>query len=266
MDLSGMVALVTGGAGGIGKGCVEQLLKYAIKGVTIADINDSLGEVTTKEFNEKYGSGKVLFVKTDVSNKESFENAFQKTVEHYDNIDILINNAGLMNEINWELSVQVNLMGTITGLLLAVEKYFPQHKSGEKAYIVNLSSIAGLVPSEFCPVYSATKHGVIGLTRSYGLNRHLKRNGIVVAALCPSGTDSSMADYMGSIVKYKDIYEEAFAQFSKHSQTVDAVGRAAIEAMIDSDSGSAWFIENGKVYKVNFPLLEQIIGRTECNK
>ncbi|GJQ83245.1 hypothetical protein Trydic_g8842 [Trypoxylus dichotomus] len=266
MDLSRLVALVTGGAGGIGKGCVEQLLKYGIKGVTIADINDSLGEVTTKDFNEKYGSGKVLFVKTDVSNKESFENAFQKTVDYYNNIDILINNAGVMNEINWEPSVQVNLMGTITGLLLAVEKYFPQHKSGEKAYILNLSSIAGLAPTEFCPIYSATKYGVIGLTRSYGLNRHLKTNGIFVAALCPSGTDTPMGDYMASVVKYKDAYEEMFAEFSTHLQTADAVGRAAIEAMTDSDSGSAWFIEDGKIYKVDFPLLEQLIGRTECNK
>ncbi|KAK9686585.1 short chain dehydrogenase [Popillia japonica] len=68
MNFSDKVALVTGGAGGIGKGCVEELLENGIKGVTIADINSTAGEATTKEFNQKYGLNKVLFVKTDVTN------------------------------------------------------------------------------------------------------------------------------------------------------------------------------------------------------
>lgn len=109
-------------------------------------------------------------------------------------------------------------MGTINGILLAIEKYFPEYKSGEKTYIINLSSISGITPIEFCPVYNATKHAVIGLTRTYGINRHLLKGGIHIMALCPSATDTPMGDYMPNIVRYKDIYEEAKSDFSKRFQ------------------------------------------------
>ncbi|KAI4470580.1 15-hydroxyprostaglandin dehydrogenase [nad(+)] [Holotrichia oblita] len=266
MNLSEKVAIVTGGAGGIGKGCAEELLENGIKihctlqGVTIADVNDTLGKASAEELNQKYGSSKVLFVKTDVTNTESFENAFSKTIEAYGNVDILINNAGLMNEINWKISIQVNLIGVTIGSLLAIEKYFPKYKSGDKAYIINLSSIAGITPADFCPVYTATKHAVIGLTRSYGLNRHLLEKGIYVMALCPSSTDTPMKDYMRETARYKDLYDEAFAQFSSYFQKTTTIGKAAIRAMEDEDSGSAWFIKDEEIYKVKFPTLEQLIG------
>lgn len=109
-------------------------------------------------------------------------------------------------------------IGVTIGSLLAIEKYFPKYKSGDKAFIINLSSVAGVAPADFCPVYTATKHAVIGLTRSYGLNKHLLEQGIYVMALCPSSTDSAMVDYMRHVQRYKDLYDDAYAKFSSYFQ------------------------------------------------
>ncbi|XP_014674291.1 PREDICTED: 15-hydroxyprostaglandin dehydrogenase [NAD(+)]-like isoform X2 [Priapulus caudatus] len=95
MKVEGKVALVTGGARGIGKGVCELLLEKGAKGVTIVDYNKANGEETEAAFSKKYGTGKATFLQTDVTT-DQLEDAFKKTKDVYGRLEYLVmNNAGI---------------------------------------------------------------------------------------------------------------------------------------------------------------------------
>ncbi|XP_026680607.1 15-hydroxyprostaglandin dehydrogenase [NAD(+)]-like [Diaphorina citri] len=108
MDLKGKVALVTGGAAGIGRAYCEELLKFGAK-VSICDINDSVGEDLAEQWRTKYGPNRAIYCPCDVTDYPQFEEAFQITLQKLGGLDIVINNAGIFNDRFWELEVDVNL-------------------------------------------------------------------------------------------------------------------------------------------------------------
>ncbi|GJQ75739.1 hypothetical protein Trydic_g17811 [Trypoxylus dichotomus] len=255
MDLSEKVALVTGGLSGIGASCVEEFLKNGIKGVVIADISE--GEEITQDFNTKYGEGRVTFVKTDVSDKESFKNAFEKTVNTYNSIDILINAAGIVDETKWLNIIQVNLVGSALGCHLAINTYFPKYKSGTNTYIINISSIVGLIPHKGAPHYSATKHGLVGLTRSYGTNEVISEQGIFVMALCPGRTDTPL---LSRVLQEKISFT---ALPTLPYQKPEAVSKSVIQILQKPENGSIWLIDYGKLSKVELFTYETLTASVE---
>ncbi|KAK9696006.1 short chain dehydrogenase [Popillia japonica] len=236
MDFSGKVVLVTGGASGIGACSVEEFLKSGVKGVLIADVSD--GQELAQKLNEKYGSGRVTFVKTDVTDENSFDNAFQQAVKQYGNIDILLNCAGLMDEVKWKKLYQVNVIGTVTGCQLAIEKYFPKHKNGDKAYIINIAS-------------------VIGLTRSFGENKIVLDQGICMLVLCPGLTDTPLiAGLNAETLTYIDLLEAEKSAFV--TQSPQAVAKAAVEILEKGESGSVWIIDTNELYQIKLPKYEDL--------
>ncbi|KAJ0067086.1 hypothetical protein NL108_010980, partial [Boleophthalmus pectinirostris] len=91
--------------------------------------------------------------------------AFQKTIETFGELDIVCNNAGILNETEWEKMVSINLTAMIRVAYLALEHMSKLHK-GHGGVIINTASMAGLGPLPSCPVYTATKYGVVGFTRA----------------------------------------------------------------------------------------------------
>lgn len=83
-------------------------------------------------------------------------------------------------------------MGTIYGCILAVEKYLPNYRSGNEGVVVNVASVAGLERFSAFPIYAGTKHGVIGLTRAWGMENHYQRTKVRFLALCPGVTDTPL--------------------------------------------------------------------------
>ncbi|GJQ75737.1 hypothetical protein Trydic_g17809 [Trypoxylus dichotomus] len=257
MNLAEKVALVTGGLSGIGASCVEDFLKNGIKGIVVADINSA--EEIIQNFNAKYGEGRVTFVKTDVSERESFANAFQKTVDTYNNIDILINAAGIIEQDDWQRVIQVNLVGPTLGCELAINTYFPKYKTGANAYIVNISSLAGIVPYRGAPYYAAAKHGLIGLTRSYGQNKVIIEQGIFVMALCPGRTDTAMENPtpLGKTLYGDQLLEDLFAV---PCQKPEAVSKSIIEILGTPQHGSVWVTQASKLSKVKLLTYQTLMA------
>ncbi|KAJ8959634.1 hypothetical protein NQ318_021821 [Aromia moschata] len=109
-NLKNKVALITGGASGIGLHYAKELLRKGAKGVTLADVNPQFGANALKGIQDEFGANKAIFVKTDVTNIHEFEDAFKKTLESFGNIDILFNNAGIMNDSVWEKEVAINIV------------------------------------------------------------------------------------------------------------------------------------------------------------
>ncbi|XP_006816917.1 15-hydroxyprostaglandin dehydrogenase [NAD(+)]-like [Saccoglossus kowalevskii] len=206
MNFDGKVALVTGGADGIGKALSDVFLSKNMKGVCLVDVNEDKGQETAKAFEEKYGAGKAKFCKCDVTSSEQLEAAFKTCVDTFGRLDVACNNAGILNEYKWKLMVSINLNAVIEGTYLAV-KYMGTKNGGNGGVVVNTSSVVGLVPRQYAAVYTASKHGVVGFTRSAAFEPDVVDNGIRVVAICPMAVETefmAIAYEQGS--KYTEVY------------------------------------------------------------
>uniref|UniRef100_A0A6P7FLL1 Alcohol dehydrogenase 2-like isoform X1 n=1 Tax=Diabrotica virgifera virgifera TaxID=50390 RepID=A0A6P7FLL1_DIAVI len=249
-EIKNKVALITGGASGLGLEHVKALLENGVKGVTIADVNEANGTKVTAELQEKYGKNRVIFVKTDVTDKESFENAFLATVSAFRYIDILINNAGVMLDVNMSLAVDINVKGTLNGIILGMEKYLKQYKQGSEAVILNTSSINGVNGMPIAPVYGATKFAVTGMTMCWSDPFHYERTKVRVIAICPGITETPL---VANCIKpetlvtpeYYKPYKLAVEAGLLPMQKADHVGKEMIGVLKYAPNGTLWVIEAG---------------------
>ncbi|MGH0127387.1 UNVERIFIED_CONTAM: hypothetical protein FKN15_011124 [Acipenser sinensis] len=208
MALAGKVALVTGGAQGIGRAVAEALLQNAAK-VSLVDFNQEAGEQCITCFNQEFGSDNSLFVQCDVTDREKLQDAFKRTVEHFGKLDIVINNAGINNEKNWVKTIEVNLTSVVKGTYLGLEHMSKEHgKQG--GVIINVSSMAAFLHSPHQPVYTATKYGVVGFTRAIAEASEIENYGVRINVLCPAFVDTPLLqsidqeENMGKFYKHKD--------------------------------------------------------------
>ncbi|CAL1290200.1 unnamed protein product [Larinioides sclopetarius] len=188
MSFKDKVAIVTGGSQGIGRAYVSALLNIGMK-VCICDVKEELA----KEFLESFPTSernKVIFQKCEVTSPEELRSAFEKVTSVFGGIDVVINNAGIADEQNWRRTIEVNFIGVVHGIKLGFE-YMGKDRGGHGGQIINTSSRSGINPNVvWAPIYCATKHGIVGLTRSYGNEYHFKKTGVVVKAICPAYTDT----------------------------------------------------------------------------
>ncbi|KAK5649571.1 hypothetical protein RI129_000600 [Pyrocoelia pectoralis] len=246
-SVCGKVAIVTGGAQGIGLAIVKELLQNDAKGIAIFDIKADLGERVVEEINDKFGAGKVIFLNVDVRHRNEVECAMKKAVAHFKHLDIVVNNAGIFNDNEWEKSIEVNLTGTCNGTALAFKHYLPSYKSGNEGVILNIAAISAVQPIFlYYPIYSATKSGVVALTRSLGHSAHYERNNVRIMALCPHYTTTEMTPpkenrYM--IPEFFNFQTQLSLESPSVWQEPEHVAKAAVEIMGKGKNGSVWISE-----------------------
>ncbi len=183
MRLAGRVALITGGARGIGRAIAEEFLKEGAK-VVILDV---LQEELSRTVSELSRLGDVMGLRVDITNKEEVVRAVGKVVEKHGRIDILVNNAGAflqkpaleMDLEDWNRVINVNLTAVFL-VSQAVAKYMVKLGGG---VIINISSMLGLMGLELRSAYCASKAGVIGLTKALAVE--WAKYGIRVVAVAP---------------------------------------------------------------------------------
>jgi 3alpha(or 20beta)-hydroxysteroid dehydrogenase len=163
-SLDGRVALVTGGARGIGEAAVRALHAAGAR-VVIADVADAPGEALAAELGDRAG-----FVHLDVSDDAGWSRAVKGVVADLGSLDVLVNNAGIANmapiekftTAKWDAVIAVNL----TGVFLGCRAVAPVMKAQGRGSIINISSVDGLRGSPAVHAYTAAKFGVRGLTKS----------------------------------------------------------------------------------------------------
>ncbi|XP_078146852.1 15-hydroxyprostaglandin dehydrogenase [NAD(+)] isoform X2 [Centroberyx gerrardi] len=143
MSLNGKVALVTGGAQGIGRAVVQLLLQSSAK-VAVVDLNQAVGEECKAQLDAEFGEGNCSFIQCDVTNGDRLREAFQSTVDQFGHLNIVINNAGINNEKNWEKTIQVNLTSVIKGTYLALD-HMSKEYGKEGGIIINVSSMPSCI-------------------------------------------------------------------------------------------------------------------------
>lgn len=203
MRLKDRVAIITGGARGIGKKISQTFLKEGAS-VYIFDVNEEEGARTVGELQPAY-DGKVIFFKVDITDEKNVEQSIEKIIEAEGRIDILVNNAGItrdnlilrMSLEDWKKVIDINLTGAFICSKHTV-KYMVKNRSGK---IINISSIVGVHGNAGQSNYSSSKAGIIGLTKT--LARELAGRNILVNAIAPGYIDTEMTKKLSDKIKEK---------------------------------------------------------------
>ena len=186
------VAVITGGAGGIGSALARAFAERGAR-LVLADLDQNRLETVGKELEAR--GAEVLTVRTDVSQRESVEALAEATWRRFGAAHLICNNAGVatFGELaqavhdDWVFTMSVNFWGVVHG----VESFVPRLlEQGNGGHIVNTASMAGLTGMQWLGVYSASKFAIVGLTES--LRRELDPKGIGVSVLCPMMVDTNM--------------------------------------------------------------------------
>jgi NAD(P)-dependent dehydrogenase (short-subunit alcohol dehydrogenase family) len=231
MDVKEKVALITGGANGIGEGVARHLAGRGAH-VVLADIDDARGKAVAEELGG-------LFVHTDVADPAANTAAVAAAVESFGGLHVAHLNAGVTSWCGmgedfdpeaYRRSMAINFDGVVYGIAAAR----PAIKASGGGTIVATASMAGLVAAPFDPIYTANKHAVVGLMRSLG--ESYAADGIRVHALCPSfahtniikGSEQALVDMGFPIIDVADVVE-------------------AFQRILDAEStGECWFVVAGR--------------------
>ena len=205
--LTGKVAIVTGGASGIGQAVAEVFAAADLAGLVIADVDGAAG--TAAEIKSRFATD-AIGITTDISDSAQVGAMVDGAVRRFDRIDILVNNAGIapmvewddVTEENWRQVLEVNLNGAFYCILAVL----PTMRRQQAGRIVNISSVGAFVGSVTAhPAYGVYKAGMIAMTKS--LAKTYAHEGILVNAIAPGSFDTPLARSFGEewVQRYADM-------------------------------------------------------------
>ena len=181
----GSVSIITGGASGIGRAIGGELAKRGAQEIVICDVQTALAEEAAEELRR--AGSRATVVTLDVRDQGAVERMVADVQRTSRRIDYVFNNAGtgvmgethLLEPRDWDLTIDVNLQGVVN----VIRSVYPRLIAQGYGHLVNTASVAGLIGSPFLSVYVATKHAVVGLSKSMRIEA--APHGVRVTALCP---------------------------------------------------------------------------------
>ncbi len=222
--MTGKTALVTGAASGIGRAVA---LAFAHEGsnVVVGDINENGGQETVRLIEQ--AGVKAVFIQCDVSKPEAVKGMIEKAVEAFGQLDFACNDAGIHNplpesftevdEDMWDRIIEVNLKG----VMLCMKHEIPPMLKQGGGVIVNIASLGGLLAEPGSYAYTASKHGVVGLTKTAAFE--YAKMGIRINAVCPAVIQTPMVEMAPEEVKRSLLALHPIGRFGKPEEVAAAV-------------------------------------------
>ncbi|MCX7994201.1 MAG: 3-oxoacyl-[acyl-carrier-protein] reductase [candidate division WOR-3 bacterium] len=197
MVLDGKIALITGGASGIGAAIAQKFVQNGAS-VIIVDVDEELGKATIQNIGER-----AYFYPLNIADEDSVNTTIDRIMGEFTKVDILINNAGITNDRllirmtkeDWDKVISVNLTGTFL-VTRAVVKYMMKQRFGR---IINIASVIGLIGNAGQANYAASKAGIIGFTKSCA--KELASRNITVNAIAPGFIETRMTEKLPEAIK-----------------------------------------------------------------
>ncbi|MES2256984.1 MAG: glucose 1-dehydrogenase [Pseudomonadota bacterium] len=192
-QMEGKVALVTGAGSGIGRACALMLAQAGVR-VVVSDLMEEGGAQTLELIRQ--AGGEAIFVRTEITDAAQVESLVQATVTRYGRLDYAVNSAGIFGKIaplveqeadDFERVIGINLKGVFLCMKYQIAAMLGQGGGA----IVNIASVQGLVSGPGAALYSASKHGVLGLSKGAALDN--ARTGIRINVVCPGTIETPMA-------------------------------------------------------------------------
>jgi 3-oxoacyl-[acyl-carrier protein] reductase len=232
IDLGGKVAVVTGGAQGIGRAIAEALAQQGAN-VVVADVQEEKAEATAKDLTARTGQ-RAIAAKVDVADGASAKAMIDRVIDEFGRIDILVNNAGTtrdnlimrMSEADWDLILNINLKGAFN-CSKAVVRPMMKQRSGR---IINISSVSGLAGQAGQTNYSSSKAGLIGFTKA--LAKELGGRQITVNAVAPGFIETELTADLPQEIKDWGVQMTPLGRFGQPEDVARAV------AFLASDEAS----------------------------
>ena len=204
MKLENKICVITGGAAGIGRKISQCFLQEGAT-VYIFDVNQSQGDAAATEFSSVYGKEKVFYKNVNVADESQVEKTLDEIAAKHQSIDVLVNNAGItrdnlimrMSLEDWKKVIDINLTGSFI-CSKSVIRHMIKKRSGK---IINISSIVGIRGNAGQCNYSASKAGLIGLTKS--LAREVASRNVMVNAIAPGYIETEMTQKLDEKIKEK---------------------------------------------------------------
>jgi NAD(P)-dependent dehydrogenase (short-subunit alcohol dehydrogenase family) len=211
------VAIITGSSSGIGRATAVALAKEGVK-VTVAARRAKEGEETVRLVKEAGSDG--FFVKTDVANEDDVRSLVEKTIKTYGKLDYAFNNAGIAEPLTPLVDQTSDIFDQIMnvnvkGVWLCMKYEIPEMIRTGGGAMVNMSSVAGVIGYPQMPIYIASKHAVLGLTKSAALE--YAKSGIRINAVAPGGVETD-------IVKQVDEDNKQFVETLKSMHPIGRIG------------------------------------------
>ncbi|OUQ89092.1 acetoacetyl-CoA reductase [Brevibacillus brevis] len=201
------VAIITGAGNGIGAAAAKLLAQHGVR-VAVLDLHEEKARLVAQEINQ--AGGQALSIRCDVGQRAQVEEAIQLVESHFGDITILVNNAGVggpfhrvdeVSDEEWDWIMNTNLKS----VFLFCRNLLPKMKERNYGRIVNIASIQGLLGSAHSSTYVASKHGMIGYTKT--IAAEWGEHGITCNAICPGYVDTAMgvrpediSDYMNRVI------------------------------------------------------------------
>lgn len=220
--MKGHTAIITGGGRGIGKAIAESLAMSGVN-IVIADINIDVAQEASSEM--KRLGVKSIALKADVSNSSNVSSLFENSVKEFGKIEILVNNAGItrdglllkMKEEDWDATININLKGTFLCSKEAV-RIMSKQRYGR---IVNISSVVAFMGNPGQANYSASKAGIVGLTKTVA--KEYAGRGIAVNAVAPGFIATVMTEAISENIKQEMLKAIPMGKFGTVKDVANAV-------------------------------------------
>lgn len=271
--LEGRVAVVTGASSGIGLSVSKALAQRGMSIVMASQNAERLARAEAEVVSISDRT-KVLAVQTDVEKKEDVERLAARTIEHFGEVHVLVNNAGVfapgysweISDEDWQWVFGVNFWGALHGL----QAFVPHLMEREEAHIVNVSSAGGLMTAPCHGPYTASKHAMVGLSKGLRAEFAMKQANIGVTLVCPGGVSTAITSQLETTgpdgkpredVSMAPEVEAIFNQIDKTVETgvsSDEVGEMICRAILENQF---WVMPNAECY---FPVLDHELSEVKA--